>query len=142
VVIINGLQREKIVGTTWANFLQFARSADFLQQGRDSHLCRSQCLRGMPDHLPSQQEAAALEQKFHLLGMVQTPDDFRPLRLQALGLQPQFQFSFQTQSQKRAKHMSPDCLVAFVVNGTRIQDALGRAECVFHHSKCFVNMGL
>ena len=94
----------------------------------------------MPLDLAAQQEAAALKEDLDLLEVVQTPDHFGPLGGEAFFLHSDFQFPFQAQGQERTEHVPADRLIAFVVNRARLQDALGRAECVLHHPERLVDM--
>ena len=97
-------------------------------------------MRGVPLDLTAKQEAASLQEEFHLLEVVQATDDFGPLGIEAFFFQPQLQFPLQAESQERTEHVSTDRLIAFVVNRARLQDALGRAERVLNHPECFVNI--
>ncbi len=76
-----------------------------LEHSRERDFCRTHRLGGVVRNVASHQKAVALE--------------------------AQLQFSCQTQIQERTKHVTLDRRIAFVIDGSGVQDTFGRAERVF-----------
>jgi hypothetical protein len=91
--------------------------------------------------LTAEQKAAALEEEFDLLKIIQAADDLGPFRCEALLFHADFEFTLENQGQEAAEDVTADGFVALMKDGTGLHDALCRAEAVFNHPEHLVNAG-
>ena len=81
---------------------------DFLQGGREGDFGSTEGLRGVALELTAKQKAAALEQEFDLLKIVQAADDLGPFGLKALLLHADFELALENQRQEAAEDVTAD----------------------------------
>jgi hypothetical protein len=69
-------------------------------------------LRSITLELTAKQKAAALEEEFDLLKIVQAADDLGPFRCEALLFHADFEFTLENQGQEAAEDVTADGFVA------------------------------
>ena len=114
---------------------------DFLEHGWQGDFRRAKGLGSIALELTAKQKAAALEEEFDLLEVVQAADDFGPFGFEALLFHADFEFALENQGKEAAEDVAADGFVALMKDGTGLHDALCRAEAVFNHPEHLVNAG-
>jgi len=89
--------------------------------------------------LTAETKAVSTERHFGFPQIIQSANYLSPFPILSFFRQAFLQLGLQKQSQKTAKNMTADCLVAFMINRPRIQDRLGGADYIFNHPQAFVN---